>query len=337
MNSSVLNFIRPLCVAALAVFVMFGLVTVESEAHFAVYKLGIKDPTVFIGDPIKVVWLAPYHRATDDLRIAVYKEGSRSEIQEVKIAPRAEFGYENFYLTKEGRYEVRMYIDGDDKKVVARHTGILVAEDNGESSFSSSYRLEVEDESVIVGEPVYLNWRVPTQERKYSFWIGFYEDEDDEDTDYAFWTDLDTNDKTTGTAIFIAKKVGTYDEIRMFRGSRGYDLVEVSDDELKIRNGTPGTSFDGFEVSFDDSSVDVREEFEVSFERPDGRTSSKDWIGIYQKGASDRSYEEWKYVGRDPSGEVVFELDEPGTYEARLFLDNGYERVAESDDTISVR
>lgn len=59
--------------------------------------------------------------------------------------------------------------------------------------------------------------------------------------------------------------------------------------------------------------------------------NARDWIGLYQRGAEDRAYRDWKYTTALTSGQLTFMAPaEPGTYEFRLFENDGYTRLAAS-------
>ena len=60
----------------------------------------------------------------------------------------------------------------------------------------------------------------------------------------------------------------------------------------------------------------------------------RDWIGIYLPGAGNTSYWAWRYTTGTASGSVPFTVPAtlaPGTYELRLFTNNGYTRLAVSN------
>ena len=59
-----------------------------------------------------------------------------------------------------------------------------------------------------------------------------------------------------------------------------------------------------------------------------------DWIGLYLPGASNQSSLTWRYTTGTASGGVPFTIPgtlAPGTYELRLFSNNGYTRLAVSN------
>jgi hypothetical protein len=60
----------------------------------------------------------------------------------------------------------------------------------------------------------------------------------------------------------------------------------------------------------------------------------RDWLGLFEPGAADTEYLAWRYTSGDASGTIPFLLPAriaPGTYELRLFADNGYNRLATSN------
>lgn len=59
-----------------------------------------------------------------------------------------------------------------------------------------------------------------------------------------------------------------------------------------------------------------------------GKGKSTDWIGLYAAGAKNQEYVSWKYV--TDAEQVLRAPVQPGTYEVRYLLDNGYESVATS-------
>ena len=62
--------------------------------------------------------------------------------------------------------------------------------------------------------------------------------------------------------------------------------------------------------------------------------TATDWIGLYEPGAADTEYLTWSYTNGEARGRVPFELPSwlsPGSYELRLFANNGYKRLATSN------
>ena len=53
------------------------------------------------------------------------------------------------------------------------------------------------------------------------------------------------------------------------------------------------------------------------------------WIGLFAPGAKNEQYVGWKYITDADQGVVTLTAPgEPGTYELRYLLDNGYEPAA---------
>ena len=85
-----------------------------------------------------------------------------------------------------------------------------------------------------------------------------------------------------------------------------------------------------FELSISDRSLTAGDRVTVSWELPTSDVNRQNWIGVYEVGASNRDFEEWKYITED-EGEISFTLNTRGTFEMRLFLNNSY------DDEITSR
>ena len=62
-----------------------------------------------------------------------------------------------------------------------------------------------------------------------------------------------------------------------------------------------------------------------------GKRTPQDWIGLYAPGARNEDFMSWKYVTDANHGGLTLEApDQPGTYEMRYLLENGFESVATS-------
>jgi hypothetical protein len=62
--------------------------------------------------------------------------------------------------------------------------------------------------------------------------------------------------------------------------------------------------------------------------------TARDWIGIFAPGAPNTSYVAWRYTTGTGSGSVPLTVPAglaPGTYELRLFANNGYSRLGTSN------
>jgi hypothetical protein len=68
--------------------------------------------------------------------------------------------------------------------------------------------------------------------------------------------------------------------------------------------------------------------------------ASRDWLGLFEPFAADTEYLAWRYTSGDTSGTLPFLLPAriaPGTYELRLFANNGYNRLATSNTVTVLR
>ncbi|MBI3855645.1 MAG: hypothetical protein HY293_08130 [Planctomycetes bacterium] len=68
-----------------------------------------------------------------------------------------------------------------------------------------------------------------------------------------------------------------------------------------------------------------------------GERSSSDWIGFFAPGSKNEQFLTWQYVSDADSGRVVLRApEEPGPYEMRYLLKNGFQAVAVSDQILVV-
>ena len=61
--------------------------------------------------------------------------------------------------------------------------------------------------------------------------------------------------------------------------------------------------------------------------------TGRDWIGVFVPGAANTSYVSWRYTTGTASGSLPLTVPvtvAPGTYELRLFANNGYTRLGTS-------
>jgi len=145
------------------------------------------------------------------------------------------------------------------------------------------------------------------------------------DTSYLAWR------YTTGTpsgsvpfTIPATLAPGTY-ELRLFSNG-GYTQLAVSN-SLTVVGCTGGN------LSASPTSVAAGGSVTAAWSNICAPTS-RDWIGLFLPGAPDTSYVAWRYTTGTASGNVPLTVPAtlaPGTYELRLFSNNGYTRLGTSN------
>lgn len=202
-------------------------------------------------------------------------------------------------------------------------------------------------------------------------WLGLYETGELADSDsYLEWHY--TEGANTGTIVFSAMKSGQYEARLFFDNS--YDLEYAvsftvgstqdscdgmcsssclcgdgegdcdSDDDCQEglyceqRKGTDYCragvdSCGNYRLEVSQSSYRDDEDIVVFFRNLPG--NSKDWVGLYESGASQEDYLSWFYTNGANNGSLVFSGMSPGQYEARLFFDNSYDLEYSVSFTVS--
>ena len=77
-----------------------------------------------------------------------------------------------------------------------------------------------------------------------------------------------------------------------------------------------------------DNTIELGQSVTVNWDTS-ASSITRDWVGLFVTGAGDRSYLDWEYT-TTKSGDFTVTPTTPGRYEFRYFLNNGYERVAQS-------
>ena len=73
--------------------------------------------------------------------------------------------------------------------------------------------------------------------------------------------------------------------------------------------------------------VNADDWFGVNWSAPGGR-STTDWVGLYRVGADDRNWLQYRYTNGSRQGSWSVRTLEPGEYEFRYFLNDGFTKVA---------
>ena len=85
------------------------------------------------------------------------------------------------------------------------------------------------------------------------------------------------------------------------------------------------------ELNLDYAVFNPGEPIEVEFQDAPAQTE-QDWIGLYKLGTGDEAYLSWQYLNGREEGRLDFKApDDPGYYTFRLFENNSYNRLAESE------
>ena len=108
------------------------------------------------------------------------------------------------------------------------------------------------------------------------------------------------------------------------------DAPAITSDAPAIASDGPAIASDGPTLSTLQPKVGPSGTVTVTFSR--GPSNPQAWIAVYAAGATDGNYlGSYQYTAGAPSGSFTFPTpDALGTYEFRLFADNGYTRVATS-------
>ncbi|MCA9361645.1 hypothetical protein KC845_03770 [Candidatus Kaiserbacteria bacterium] len=234
------------------------------------------------------------------------------------------------------------------------------------SAQSSSYTISTDKSTYQKDEIVKVDWEIESSNSSNNDWIGLYK-KGSSDKKYESWAYV-SKKTASGTLEFVPKSGGEY-ELRMFIKNSFNKVAETSisveptddseDDSDETgtnegdenggdtnddndenndsdQNNDPENSGE-YSVSIGVTEVLVGETFVVDYTTPNNKTSRKDWIGIFELGAGNSKYKAWKYIpDNQTSGSFEFKLNKIGIYEVRLFTNNGFVKVAESDQPLQV-
>jgi hypothetical protein len=217
-----------------------------------------------------------------------------------------------------GTYELRLFAHNSTTRLAVSNSFTVVAGCTGGANLSAS------PTSVVAGGSVSVTWScisAPTTRD----WIGLFAP-GAPNTSYVAWR------YTTGTAsgsvpltIPATLAPGTY-ELRLFSNG-GYTQLAVT--SITVGAGCTG----GASLSASPTSVAAGGSVTATWSNVCTPTS-RDWIGIFLPGAPNTSYVAWRYTTGTASGSVPLTVPAtlaPGSYELRLFANNGYTRLGTSN------
>jgi hypothetical protein len=205
-------------------------------------------------------------------------------------------------------------------------------------SASTSCDLSAAPSTVTAGSAITVNWSAP-QGHSQQDWVGLYQP-GAADASYISWQYTDA--ASSGSMTFIAPAQAGQYEFRYFFNN-GFIRATTSNQVTVSPTPTPTASPTPtptptptpnpptYSVSAAPNGVTTGSAVTVSWSAAEGH-SQQDWVALYQIGAADASYLSWQYTGANLSGSMTFIApSQAGQYEFRYFLNNGYTRVATSN------
>lgn len=329
----------------------------EPPAGVGSYHVTLDQSTYTQGETIRVVWSAPPNRDSSRDWVGIYRTGAGDREyltwQYLPSGPE-ETGELFFTVHQAGTYEARIFLKNGYTRAsdtrasfTVRATSGEVPDDDtdddgtddpteGNASSSGSYTVSFYESSSMPNDAIRVRWTAPSHRTTEHDWVGLYR-ANTSDRQYVSWQYIPASG-ASGDLTFRINQTGTY-EARVFTAN-GYTRVARSEDRIVVRTDTevpPNDDTDG-----DTSSgtyileptaliVSAGSSITLNWQAPEGAQVSRDWIGVYRPGASDRSYLTYQYVSTHAQhGAVTFTARTPGTYEFRYFKHDGYTRVATS-------
>ena len=125
-----------------------------------------------------------------------------------------------------------------------------------------------------------------------------------------------TQGRTSGTMSFGSRLPGNYDVRAFIAGT----MMEVAHSQFRVMAPT-------FAL---DQSAPSGGTLSVRYAGMPGNTH--DWVAIAPMGSDDHTYTAWTYTGGGSDGEATFNALPAGSYVIRAFLDDGFDKLAESEE-----
>lgn len=194
---------------------------------------------------------------------------------------------------------------------------------------TAGYGVSFVDTTVAAGDSFEVAWQAPAGTRR-SDWVGLYR-LGAANSAFVAWQYI-PNTGTEGILTFAGRTPGEY-EARLFTNN-AYTRVAVASTNLTV---SPAQGSGSYTVSVPAGTVTPDAPIDVSFTAPTPRETTRDWVGIYRTDANDRTFVAWQYLPESVgSGSLTFSISRVGTYEARLFTQNGFTKVATSQNSFTV-
>ena len=264
--------------------------------------------------------------------VGIFKPGAADDGYEIWTYTGATAqGSVSFTISSAGTYEARYFKNGGYEKTATSQPFTVGTTGGGGGGGSTMYTLVVSPASLVVGNAVSVSWQAPSGNDLGGDWVGIFKVADN-DQNYIAWTY--TDGRAQGSASFLLSEAGTY-QARYFKN--GYSRQAVSSNITVTTagggGGGGGTTTSTFSLVATPSVATPGGTISVRYTVPTGRETSRDWIGMYRFNESDIAYMTYVYAPGNAQGTVSFTApSENGTYQFRYFLDNGYSRVAVSNN-----
>jgi len=219
-----------------------------------------------------------------------------------------------------GTYELRVFSNGG-------YTRLAVS--NSFTVGCTTGSLSASPTSIAAGGSLTAAWS-GVCEPTTGDWIGLYHPGAPDSPSLAWRSTTGTASGSVPFAIPATLAPGTY-ELRLFSNG-GYSRLAVSNSfTVTAVVGCVGTN-----LSVSPTSVSAGGFVTAPWSGICAPTGA-DWIGLYRPGAPDSPSLAWRYTTGTASGSVPFTIPAtlaPGTYELRLFSNDGYTRLGTSSTLV---
>jgi hypothetical protein len=230
-------------------------------------------------------------------------------------------------LNKPGIYEVRAFTNKG-KELIARHSFEVVAAIVDESGvLQDPAAIRTEADSIEAGAPIVVHFENLTGNARDYVAIAPVGAAGNRYLAYSY-----VGGAVSGAHTFEGiDKPGEYEARAHFSG--GYEIVASHRFTVTPDAATLALIENPPRIVIDKDRFDSREPISVSFENLPG--NKKDWVAISTAGSDDTRYSAWTYTNGATEVEHVFQaIAQPGDYEIRVYLRDGYDVLARQAITV---
>lgn len=215
-----------------------------------------------------------------------------------------------------GKYQLR-YLLNDGFTSVA--TSNFTVASSSSTTTASSYTLTASPTDVDTQGNLTVAWTAPSG-RPATDWIGLFK-AGDPNSAFGWWKY--TNGAASG--IFTAPVPGTAGQYE-FRYLQQDGYTDVARSSAITVNAAAGATYT---LTATPSSADPASTLAVSWTAPAG-SPAKDWVGLFQAGTPNNTFDWWKYTGGAASGTFNVPAPSSGQYEFRYLAQDGFTDLARS-------